>query len=134
MLYTAIAEFAGLSDNKSTVLDVCCGTGTIGMVLSKASCTVLWSQWSSAGDGLVPKSILYILSSIFLIHSGQGSGFWGWHFGVRVFSPCHTLLLCQYVPKHSNLESELECLYEMYMNITLICQMMRIGYMYQKYC
>ena len=67
MLYTAIAEFAGLSDNKSTVLDVCCGTGTIGMVLSKASRTVLWSQWSSARYGLVPKNILYILSSFRVI-------------------------------------------------------------------
>ena len=70
VLYTAIADFAGLSDKKSTVLDVCCGTGTIGMVLSKASCTVLWSQRSSADYILVPKSILYILSSLLLIHSG----------------------------------------------------------------
>lgn len=37
VLYTAIADFAGLTDNKSTVLDVCCGTGTIGMILSKVS-------------------------------------------------------------------------------------------------
>lgn len=34
MLYSAVGEFAQL-DQDSTVLDVCCGTGTIGISLAK---------------------------------------------------------------------------------------------------
>lgn len=37
MLYSAVGEWAQL-DEDSTVLDVCCGTGTIGISLAK----VLW--------------------------------------------------------------------------------------------
>jgi len=37
VLYSAISEFAGLTDDSSTVLDVCCGTGTIGMLLASVS-------------------------------------------------------------------------------------------------
>jgi len=37
VLYSAISEFAELTDDSSTVLDVCCGTGTIGMLLASVS-------------------------------------------------------------------------------------------------
>ena len=34
ILYSSIGEFAGISNKTSTVLDICCGTGTIGILLS----------------------------------------------------------------------------------------------------
>lgn len=37
ILYSSIMELAAPTDN-STVLDVCCGTGTIGLCFSKVSC------------------------------------------------------------------------------------------------
>lgn len=36
MLYSAVGEWAQL-DQDSTVLDVCCGTGTIGISLAKVT-------------------------------------------------------------------------------------------------
>ncbi|XP_067929923.1 tRNA (uracil-5-)-methyltransferase homolog A-like [Watersipora subatra] len=41
VLYSAIGEFAGLSDSTSTLLDVCCGTGTIGMLLASKAKSVI---------------------------------------------------------------------------------------------
>lgn len=40
VLYSAVGEWAQL-DQDSTVLDVCCGTGTIGISLAKVG-TVVW--------------------------------------------------------------------------------------------
>lgn len=40
VLYSAVGEWAQL-DADSTVLDVCCGTGTIGISLAKVA-SVLW--------------------------------------------------------------------------------------------
>lgn len=37
VLYTAVGEWAQLDEN-SIVLDVCCGTGTIGISLAKVTC------------------------------------------------------------------------------------------------
>lgn len=39
MLYSAVGEWAQL-DQDSTVLDVCCGTGTIGISLAKVTLVV----------------------------------------------------------------------------------------------
>lgn len=41
VLYSAVGEWAQL-DEGSTVLDVCCGTGTIGISLAKVG-TVVWN-------------------------------------------------------------------------------------------
>lgn len=40
VLYSAVGEWAQL-DEDSTVLDVCCGTGTIGISLAKVT-SVVW--------------------------------------------------------------------------------------------
>lgn len=40
MLYSAVGEWAQL-DQDSTVLDVCCGTGTIGISLAKVGMQML---------------------------------------------------------------------------------------------
>jgi len=41
VLYAAIREWAQLSQ-ESTVLDICCGTGTIGISLAKVSNIYSW--------------------------------------------------------------------------------------------
>lgn len=41
VLYSAVGEWAQL-DQDSTVLDVCCGTGTIGLSLAKVGTTPVW--------------------------------------------------------------------------------------------
>lgn len=46
VLYSAVGEWAQL-DQDSTVLDVCCGTGTIGISLAKVG-TVVWNTNSSS--------------------------------------------------------------------------------------
>lgn len=43
VLYTAIGEWAQLSQ-ESTVLDICCGTGTIGISLAKVGNFSSWRE------------------------------------------------------------------------------------------